>query len=56
MEALERKLAPFREVGGSNSKIKSNWKPGDNKDSKKDLWKEHEKEKSSSTTINPSQY
>jgi hypothetical protein len=56
MVALARNLRPFREVGGSNSEIRSDGKLGDNEDPKKESWKEPKKEKLSSSTINPSQY
>jgi len=35
MEALANKLRPFGEFGGSNSKIRSEGKMGDNEDPKK---------------------
>jgi hypothetical protein len=56
MVALASKLRPFREVGGSNSEIRSDGKLGDNKDPEKESRKEPKKEQSSSSTINPSQY
>jgi hypothetical protein len=55
MVALASNLRPFREVGGSNSEIRSDGKSGDNEDLEKESWKEPEKEKSSSSVINPSQ-
>jgi hypothetical protein len=55
MAALPSKLKVFEEAGSSKSKIKLDGKPGDNKDPKKESWKEPEKEQSSSSTINHSQ-
>jgi hypothetical protein len=55
MATLVRNLEPFREVRGSNSKIGSDGKLGDNKDPKKESQKEPKKEKLSSNSINPSQ-
>jgi hypothetical protein len=45
MATLTRKLQPFRQVGGSNSKIGSNKKSRNNEDPEKESWKEPEKEK-----------
>jgi hypothetical protein len=56
MAALVRNLGLFKEVGGLNSKIRSDGKSRDNKDPENESWKELEKEKSSSNTIKPSQY
>jgi hypothetical protein len=54
MVALESKLGLLREFGDSNSEIILDGKPRDNEDPKKESWKEHEKEQSSSNNINPS--
>jgi hypothetical protein len=43
LEALESKLRPFREVGGSNSEIGLDGKSRDNEDPKRESWKEPEK-------------
>jgi hypothetical protein len=55
MEALARNLRSLREVGGSNSEIRSYGKPMDNEDLEKESWKELKKEDLSSSTLNPSQ-
>jgi hypothetical protein len=43
MEDLENKMRPFKEVGGSKSKIRSNGKLGDNEDIDKESRKHLEK-------------
>jgi hypothetical protein len=55
MVALASKLRPFRDDGGSNSEIRLEGKLGDQEDSGKESWKEYEKEKLSSSAMNPSQ-
>jgi hypothetical protein len=47
MEALESKLRPFEDDGGSNSEVRSEGKLEDNEDLRKESQKEPEKEKSS---------
>ena len=54
MVALEKKRKPFKEVGGSNSKIRSKGKLGNNEDLENELRKEPEKEHPSSSAITPS--
>jgi hypothetical protein len=55
MVALEINLKPFKEVGGSKSKIGSDGKLGDNEDPKKESQKVPKTEQFSSSSINPSQ-
>jgi hypothetical protein len=54
MEALEKRFGPFREVGGSKSKVRFVEKSGDSEDQKNESRKENEKEKPSSSAITPS--
>jgi len=51
---LASNLGPFGEVGGSNSKIRSKGKLGNNEDLENELRKEPEKEHPSSSAITPS--
>jgi hypothetical protein len=55
MVALVNKFGPFGEVGGSNSEVGLDEKLGDSEDPEKELKKEPEKEKPSSSAITPSQ-
>jgi hypothetical protein len=56
IEALESKLILFKEVGGTNLEIRLDGKPRDNEDPENESHKEPEREKPSSSSINPSQY
>jgi hypothetical protein len=53
---LTRNIGLFREFGGLNLQIGLDRKWGDNKDPEKELRKKPEKDQSSCSTINPSQY
>jgi hypothetical protein len=53
MADIARKFEQFRDDGGSNSKIRSEGKLGDQEDPGKDSQKKPEKEKLSSSAINP---
>ena len=55
MVALPRKLGPFVDDGGSNSKIILDGKLGDWEDLSKESRKEPKKEQSSLSVVNPSQ-
>jgi hypothetical protein len=55
VEALASNLGPFKEIGSSNSEIRSKGKSRDNQDLEKESGKEPEKEKSSFSSINLSQ-
>jgi hypothetical protein len=55
MVALVNKFGPFGEVGGSNLEVGLDDKSRYNEDSKKELKKEPEKEKPSSSVITSSQ-
>jgi hypothetical protein len=55
MAALASKLEPYEEAGGSNSKIGSEGKSGDNEDPEKESRKGLEKDQPSLSVVNPSQ-
>jgi hypothetical protein len=55
MASLASNLRPFRDDGGSNSKIRLEGKLRDWEDSRKESRKESKKEKPSSSVVNPSQ-
>jgi hypothetical protein len=55
MAALARKIGPFGDDGGSNSKIESEGKSRDQENPRNESRKEPKKEQSSSSVVNPSE-